>query len=120
MFHLNLKLVLLIFSISNHLTNFSVFNYRFIFKFNEIKKVYFRDFSIKNKQDFINKINDSDWLCYNKTCSVDSNVDNLMKNLYDVYNECFQIRMKQVSKKRLSSPWLSKGVMCPIDKCHNL
>ena len=47
------------FSISNHLTNFLVFNYRFIFKFNEIKKVYFRDFSIKNKQDFIDKINDS-------------------------------------------------------------
>ena len=99
------------FSISNHLTNFSVFNYRFIFKFNEIKKVYFRDFSIKNKQDFINKINDSDWLCYNKTCLVDFNANIFMKKLYDIYNECFPIRMKQVYNKRLSSPWLSKVLL---------
>ena len=81
---------------------------------------FFCNFSIKNKQDFIDKINDSDWLCFNKTCSVDSNSENFMKILYDVYNECFPIRMKQVSNKRLSSPWLSKGVLCSIDKCHNL
>ena len=67
------------YSISDHLPNLLVFNHLFHCKFNEINKVNFRNFSVKVEQNFIDKINDSVWLFYNKTSSVNSNTDNLWK-----------------------------------------
>ena len=68
----------------------------------------------------MNKISNVDLFDINDELSVDTNLNKFLDMLNNIYNECFPIRRKKVSLKRLSNPWLTPGLLRSIDRCHKL
>ena len=103
--------------LSDHLPNFTLLNF---FKCKSpIRYINFRDMSLKNKNNFIQDIE----VTLNSESFDEVNVNESMNKFMNIlnvlYNKNFPIRKKQLSLKRLNNPWLTKGILESIDKCHS-
>ena len=81
----------------------------------------FRNFSQKKVDNFLNNLpNLSQRFDNIITSEVDQAHVNFNNLLEEILNEHFPICQKNIGKKRLSSPWLTKPIMQCIDKKHRL
>ena len=107
------------YTLSDHFPTYSVFD-NLLKSSDDFIHCTFRDFSLHNKDKFMNKISNVDLFDINDELSVDTNLNKFLDILNNIYNECFPIRRKKVSLKRLSNPWLTPGLLRSIDRCHKL
>ena len=86
----------------------------------EIIKLKFRDFSTKNKTNFINSVNQTDWFSVlSDSIDPDVQTNTLFDKLNSLYNGCFPLKTKHIGKKRLMNPWLSSGILKSIRLKHD-
>ena len=81
---------------------------------NETNKisVNFRDLSEDSVQKFISRVNDFPWLLDN--LDVNELTERFIEQINVLYHECFQLKTKLLSVKRLKSPWLTKDILMLI------
>ena len=105
-------------NITDHFPVFSHFSYGNSRNF--VKVLTFRDMSLPNKKRFINEITLVNWndVVSYTTSSVDENTNSVVKVLENIYNECFPIKRKQYSSKRIENPWVTEGILNSIDRSH--
>ena len=104
--------------ITDHLPTFSIFNVSSPEL--ESKIIKFRDYSIMNKQAFIANMYSVDWAVIVGDASVSECTAKFVKKFYEIYNESFPVRCKQLTDKRKHSPWLSSWLIKSIDLKHKL
>ena len=86
---------------------------------NELIKLKFRDLSGKNKNNFINSVNNVDWnLVLGASCNPEDKTNALLDKLESLYNTCFPVKTKFIGKKRLNNPWLSDCILNSIRLKH--
>ena len=83
-------------------------------------KFKYRSRSNTNKENFLNQIAHISW---NDLLIDADNVNDMFTIFNDEllkhYNNCFPIKTKMISTKRLSKPWLSSGILKSIKSKHN-
>ena len=92
---------------SDHCPTFIKFNY---FKRNAptvIHKFKFRPFSESKLNDFTSKLSGLNWENLISNSNADDATNSFLKVLNDTFCCCFPIKIKQISEKRFSKPWLS-------------
>ena len=104
--------------ISDHFPNFCIFDEILFQTDKDINYIKFRDYSLKNKGNFIKEINSINWNVVLNSDNINSNINHFNATLNSVFNKCFPIRKKQITKKRLNNPWLSSGLINSINEGH--
>ena len=77
-------------------------------------KIEFRIFNQNNKQNFTNEINLINWNDLFTSDDVNINFQTFLSTLQQLYNQCFPIVSKQISEKRLNSPWINQEILNAI------
>ena len=106
------------YTMSDHYPNFSIFHH-FFKSSPQYAYLTFRNFSLSNKNKFIENIRNAD-LSVSSDLSLDEVTSEFFNEIESIFNKCFPICKKRVSTKRLNSPWLSSGLIKSIDHCHRL
>ena len=88
-------------------------------KFIEDKtKIEFRPYSEPNLSKLIEKLVETNW---NSVCGfneVDSDINNLMGTINKLYCQCFPIKSKFITQKRIDNPWISSNLKSKIKQKH--
>ena len=103
--------------ITDHYPVFAIFE-NLLCNENDIIRVSFRDFSVKNSISFKDDLKNVDWF---ENC-IDVNVmtSSFLEKFYQIFNRNFPIKTKTIGLKRLKKPWLSKAIMKSIKEKHRL
>ena len=86
---------------------------------NSLITIKFRDFSSENYEKLANEI-DNLLPNLNFNLNADEMTIDFVKWLNDILNKYFPIKTKNISLKRLKSPWLSSELLLYIDRKHTL
>ena len=105
--------------ISNHFPTFVMLNLNLEKNKNTLIDIKFRDFTNENMTNFKNAIINTNW-DFISDYSVNDAFDEFFKVLETLYNQNFPIKHKKIGKKRLSNPWLSRGIITSIKNKFNL
>ena len=100
------------YQISDHLPIF--LNISIPPKSRNFHKIEFRLLNERNKQNFSNKISLIDWNDVLTINDVNGNFETFLSKIYQLYNESFPIVSKQISEKRLNSPWINQKILNAI------
>ena len=116
-FHHNFQTGILHYDISDHLPVF--INIPLLFKDNSenscqtIKKQY-RIYSIANKSKFTDLVSNTNWDLLMNSNDVNRNTETFINHVKSLHEDCFPLKTKHVSLKRIQSPWISNGVINSI------
>ena len=90
-------------------------------KGNNTVKIQFRDMSEINEMKFTEMLLGQDWSEYGQvSLNPHLGVASLTDKIDSFFNECFPMKTKFISVKRLMNKWLSKGIITSINVKHNL
>ena len=78
----------------------------------------FRDFSSKNERRFSNLLPEVRWL--DLINNINESTNNFLHKIESLYKSCFPLLRKQVTVKRLSNPWLTRGILSSIKNKNRL
>ena len=108
--------------ISDHLPSFTYFkDFINMSDSNMSYQIRFRDFSIENKNYFIDSIREVDWAAYiNVDSDVNCNTDVFTGIIKNIYETCFPVCTKIFGYKRLKNPWITSALLSSIEECHRL
>ena len=81
---------------------------------NEFKKIEFRPFSLSNFNSLTSKISSTNWNFLFTSGDVHSAFQLFTDTINKLYCECFPLKIKYLSTKRLSKPWLSSHILYQI------
>ena len=88
---------------------------------NNLTKIQFRDMSQNNLAHFQSCINTTDWtMLLNSSSDINHQTETFLATLDKFYDTCFPLMTKFLSAKRLSKPWLTKGILKSIEIKHTL
>ena len=88
-------------------------------KSEEMIKIKFRDFSAGNHVLFRNAVQNIDWLDLVQLCNTSSDMAKTFLNKLDsLFNHYFPIKIKNMSVKRLNSPWMTDAIIKSVRLKH--
>ncbi len=67
-----------------------------------------------NKHQFSHNRSTVNWNELLSSKNVDTNFDNFLNKINEIFNSCFPIQTKYVSEKRLNKPWISQALLTSI------
>ena len=117
-FSSNFKSGILHFPISDHLPIF--LNISVPAKTHKLHKIEFRDMSQDNKLSFSQKISSVQWFDLLSSPDINNNFSIFLTKLQDLYTECFPIKTKFISDKRLQNPWITQNILNSIKTKNDL
>ena len=80
----------------------------------KLHKVEFRDMSHCNKITFSDKLRNLQWDTLLISNNVNVNCNNFVNKINELYHECFPIKTKLITEKRLNNPWITLAVINSI------
>ena len=83
-------------------------------KQNNLHKIEFRIINQTNKEKFGQSINMINWNALLQAEDIDDNCLIFLNKLKEIFYNCFPLQTKQITEKRLNSPWLSQAVLNSI------
>ena len=108
--------------LSDHLPCISKFGAKHFRKENQYKT--YRQITDENKLKFRKNITKSQdvllFHCNNPHVTVQQRFTDFFEHLTRIYNECFPVKRKKVSWKRLEKPWITDAIMKKIEKRNKL
>lgn len=102
---------IILFDQTDHLPTFIFLN-DFSVSSCKLAEVRFRDHSVGNIRSFVRQCSDLRWSCLTDDVNVDT--CRFVETVNNLYCRCFPLKVKYVSQKRLSKPWLSTAIMRSI------
>ena len=106
------------FPISDHLPIF--WNIIFPSETSKFHKIEFKNITQRNKQLFSHKLSIIQWDQLLSTQNVDTNCNIFLDKIQELYDECFPLKTKYISTKRLLKPWITQAVLKFIKNKNNL
>lgn len=104
------------FNLSDHLPIFINITLNFTLDYKH--KITFRIFNGTNHNLFTNELSKVDWDEILSSHNTNENFNAFHDKINTLYNECFPIKTKFISTKRLQNPWISSGLLNSIKyKC---
>jgi len=81
---------------------------------NGLKKFEFRPFSVPNYNKLVGKVSCIDWNALVRPANVNLSFELFTEKINALYCECFPVKVKYLSEKRLSKPWLFSFILSQI------
>ena len=106
------------FPISDHLPIF--LNISFPKEINKPNRVEFRNVNSYNKNLFSQKLNNVSWNNLLSSHDANQNFNTFLNIINDLYYECFPLKTKYISDKRLHNPWITSAVLKSVKTKNNL
>ena len=106
------------FPVSDHLPVFVQIATSFVT--NKVYKVKTRILNEVNKRKLNDKMRNADWEAELSTGNINEDFNKFEYLCNSMYNECFPIKYKNVSEKRLKTPWISQAVLNSIKRKNKL
>ena len=100
------------YQISDHLPIF--LNITVPSRSNNLHKLEFRIFNQTNKQEFTQKIRMINWNAILSEHDVNDNCKIFLDNVNKTFENCFPIKSKRITEKRLNNPWITQAVINSI------
>ena len=87
---------------------------------NNLVKIRFRDMSDTNYITFKNCLDSIDWGILLNSIDINEQTETFLGIIENHFDNCFPIKTKFVSPKRLSNPWLTQAILNSINMKHRL